>query len=460
MQAFSDTICALLSAPGLAAVSLIRISGPQSFLLAEARFSKAKKFHTSPSHTILHGLWQDRTGTALDEVLVYKFIAPHSYTGEDTVELSCHGNPHLVAKIMTDLLLDCRQAQPGEFTQRAYLNGKLDLIQAEAVHDLIVSGGSKATGTALQQLQGKLTQSLVEILNRIQSARIRIELAIDFSDQDLPLDLTDFASSLRGIIDTAQALAEKSSSGRFIREGIRICLAGAPNSGKSSLFNAFLQEDRALVSPRPGTTRDYLEEQVQLAGYTLIIYDTAGLRESGDEIEQMGISLTHKLIESSDLILFLHDPSSGTSLSGMEAIPGSKLINLVSKVDCLGWNRLPEPEEWQLYLQQNALPNSYIPVSSFLNGGLERLEEAILVRLALPRELPQGVLVTNGRQLAALQRSIEALLKAETAFLSDLGYEFVAFDLIEASSALQEILGTISTEEMLNSIFADFCIGK
>lgn len=460
---FTDTICAPLSAPGQAAVSLIRISGTNAFKLAASRFDHPEKLHANPSHSIIYGSYVSQNGTALDEVLLYKFIAPHSYTGEDTVELSCHGNPLIVARILEDLLLDCRLATPGEFTRRAYLNGKLDLIQAEAVNDLITAEGEKAEATALQQLKGKLTTALTELLERIRQARIRIELAIDFSDQDLPLDLSVFETELSGIIAASEALAEKSRGGKFIREGIRLCLAGAPNAGKSSLFNAFLEEDRALVSPQPGTTRDYLEEHVQLAGYKLIIFDTAGLRLSEDSIEQMGISKTHKLLESADLILYLQDSSStGLSSSAPAGISADdpRLIPLLSKIDLAGFDSLPSAEEWYNYLQSHNLPDNLLPLSTVLEHGLQPLQNEILNRLQLPRELPQGALVTNSRQLAALKRSITSLKESLKAYQSDLGYEFIAFDLIEAASALQEILGTTAGEDMLGEIFSSFCIGK
>lgn len=459
---FTDIICAPLSAPGQAAVSLIRISGTNAFKLAASRFDNPEKLYASPSHSIIYGCYVSKNGTALDEVLLYKFIAPHSYTGEDTVELSCHGNPLIVARILEDLLLDCRLATPGEFTRRAYLNGKLDLIQAEAVNDLITAEGEKAEASALQQLKGKLTTALTELLERIRQARIRIELAIDFSDQDLPLDLSAFETELSGIVAASEALAEKSRGGKFIREGIRLCLAGAPNAGKSSLFNAFLEEDRALVSPQPGTTRDYLEEHVQLAGYKLIVFDTAGLRLSEDSIEQMGISKTHKLLESADLILYLQDSSSALSSSAPAGISADdpRLIPLLSKIDLAGFTSLPPAEEWHKYLQTHDLPENLLPLTTVLERGLEPLHNEILNRLQLPRELPQGALVTNSRQLAALKRSINSLKSALQAHQNDLGYEFIAFDLIEAASALQEILGTTAGEDMLGEIFANFCIGK
>ncbi len=465
MQGFGDTICAPITAPGEAASSLIRISGTRAFEIAESRFRPASKLRNSESHRIIYGIWHDKAGTALDEILIYKFIAPHSYTGEDVIELSCHGNPRLVSQIIEDLLLDCRMATPGEFTRRAYLNGKLDLIRAEAVNDLITASGSKATSSALSQLRGTLTGFLETLLKEIQSCRIKIELAIDFSDQDLPqIDMQGFAAELDTIIEKAERLVEESRSGRYIREGIKICLVGPPNAGKSSLFNAFLRENRALVSPHPGTTRDYLEESVSLAGYNLVIYDTAGLRDASDEVERMGIDRTRELLNNADLVLVLQEPGQAFQIDSQ--IDSRRVLNIITKIDKLGFDSLPTPAELLSRLKERfcdnhtELPQGLIPSSVMLEGGLAAISLEILKRLELPRELPDGPLLTNSRHLAAIRRSIAALHKAREAMQGDLGYEFIAFDLIEATSAISEILGTGSVDDLLGSIFSDFCIGK
>lgn len=462
-----DTICAVISAPGTAAVSLIRISGPEAFQISARHFSKAEKLLSSPSHSVLFGLFLDSEQRELDELLITKFIAPHSYTGEDVLELACHGNPTLVARIMEVLLNSCRLAHPGEFTQRAYLNGKLDLIQAEAVNDLIHAGSSKSSVSALRQLRGQLTDYLGQILERIQNARLRVELAIDFSDQDLPqIDLDKLRADLEELTQKAQDLYSESQNGRFLRDGIKLCLAGAPNVGKSSLFNAFLKSSRAIVSPHPGTTRDYLEESISLFGYTVVIYDTAGLRETSDEIESLGIDRSRELIEASDLVLYLHELSGFTSTT--ELLPGKQVIHIITKIDLLGLPdcvpaRMPSESEWLSFLLSkgfdptNPLP---IPVSTILEGGLTPIKESILKVLKLPRELSEQPQITNSRQLAALGRTITALQRTNQALADKLGFEFIAFDLIEASTALQEILGSISTDDMLGEIFSKFCVGK
>lgn len=454
-----DTICAPLTAPGTAAVSLLRISGPEALQIICRHFSKAEKLRLAPGYSVQHGYFLDAAGKELDEVLVTKFCAPQSYTGEDVLELSCHGNPNLVARVLEVLLQSCRLAQPGEFTQRAYLNGKLDLIRAEAVNDLIHALSSKSSASALNQLSGKLSSHLVQILEAVQNARLRVELAIDFSDQDLPqIDLERLETDLDELTQTAEKLYAQSQNGRFLREGIKVCLAGAPNVGKSSLFNAFLQSSRALVSPHPGTTRDYLEESVSLSGYTLVITDTAGLRETSDELESLGIDRTRELIESSDLLLYLYELP---DFKPTQAFPsGPTVLRLLSKIDLLGYSSMPSNEAWKDFLSSRELPSDLIPVSSLLEGGLEPLKDGILSALQVPRELPDHPQITNSRQLAALARAISNLRRARKALRDGLGYEFLASDLSAASTALQQILGTISTEDMLGEIFANFCIGK
>jgi len=321
------------------------------------------------------------------------------------------------------------------------------------VNDLITASGSKAASSALSQLRGTLTGFLETLLKDIQTCRIKIELAIDFSDQDLPqIDLDAFATELDTIIGKAEKLVEESRSGRYVREGIKICLVGPPNAGKSSLFNAFLRENRALVSPHPGTTRDYLEESVSLAGYSLVIYDTAGLRDASDEVERMGIDRTRELLNSADLVLVLQEPGQSFRIDGL--------------IDSLGFTALPAPADLAGKLKEQfpaiyaVLPDELIPSSVMMDGGLSAISAEILKRLELPRELPEGPMLTNSRHLAAIRRSISALHKAREAMQGNLGYEFIAFDLIEASSAINEILGTGSVDDLLGSIFSDFCIGK
>ncbi|MBW6513127.1 MAG: tRNA uridine-5-carboxymethylaminomethyl(34) synthesis GTPase MnmE [Candidatus Syntrophosphaera sp.] len=461
MHSQSDPICAQISPPGHAAINVLRISGHGSIGIVAQFFQPRAKLLKAPSHRVLRGTFHDREGRALDQVLCTVFRAPLSYTGEDSVEISCHGNPQIASRILQNLLYDARLAEPGEFTLRALLNGKLDLIQAEAVNDLITAKSSKAESAALMQVQGGLSQHLQALLTAITEARLRCELAIDFADQDLPqIDLDDLQERINGILEQAKAMHSEGSQGRYIREGIRVCLAGAPNSGKSSLFNAFLKFNRAIVTPHPGTTRDYLEESVSLRGYTLVLYDTAGLRASSDLTEKEGIDRSRDLMQSADLVLYLVEAGSGPA--SLEEVPlpeaiRTKTLWLSSKYDLVADENGAETNP---KVRDGYSPQAGIPVSVVSPGGLDALQEAILKRFELPLDELDHPLLTNARHLAALERCVSALEKAQLALRKEAGFEFIAFDLITASKALEEILGIVTTDDLLQQIFSSFCIGK
>jgi tRNA modification GTPase len=442
----NDVICARITAAGIAAIAVIRICGKGCIPLVAKYFRPADKLLKAAPNSVIFGTFYDPdSNMALDEVLLSVFHAPKSYTGEDTVELSCHGNPALTDRILTALLSRARLANPGEFTLRAYLNGKMDLSQAEAVNDLILASSSKAETAALMQIKGYLGKHLSELLQDIQDARLRCELAIDFSDQDLPqIDVQDLGWRLANILSTARALQEEGRSGIKLREGIKICLAGAPNSGKSSLFNAFLKQKRAIVTPHPGTTRDYLEESFSLSGYPIVLYDTAGLRDSEDEIEKEGIARSYALIQNADLILYLYEGDFTELPEDWQAFQ-DKLICVAAKAD--------------IYPQRH-IPQGHVESSALCPNGLKALSDAILQRLKLPAVNLEHPLITNVRHLAALSRSISALEAAQAALQQELGWEFIAFELILAVSALEEILGLTPSDELLGRIFDEFCIGK
>ena len=415
----------------------------------------------APSHSLVPGIFHARAGSALDQVLAAVFRAPRSYTGEDSVEISCHGNPRIAARILEELLGEARLARPGEFTLRALLNGKLDLAQAEAVNDLISASGAQAETAALTQLRGLLSRQLRELLEAITDARLRCELAIDFADQDLPLpDMTALQAGVEALLDRARALHSEGAQGRLIREGIRVCLAGPPNSGKSSLFNAFLKYNRALVSPHPGTTRDYLEETVSLQGYALVLYDTAGLRASPDGAEQAGIERSRGLMRAAALVLYLTEILSAPPQPDLTELPPElqdQTIWLASKADLAHAETISQDRN---EAPDGSSPWRRVPVSALAPGGMDALQAAILSKLSLPLAAPDRPLVTNSRHLAALRRCIEGLEGALEALRGGSGFEFAAFELGAASSALEEILGFVSPDDLLERIFSSFCIGK
>lgn len=441
----NDPICALITAPGTAAIAVIRVSGKCAIEAVANFFDKPAKLLNARSQSIVFGTFLDQDAQALDEVLVSVFRAPSSYTGEDVAEISCHGSPQIADKIIATLLTRSRPAKPGEFTLRAFLNGKMDLSRAEAVNDLINAGSSKAAMAALMQVKGYLGRHLRTLLEEITDARLRCELAIDFADQDLPqIDLEDLRQRIQGILQKATNLYDEGSHAIKLREGVRICLAGAPNAGKSSLFNAFLKQNRAIVTPHPGTTRDYLEEAFSLSGYPIVLWDTAGLRESEDSIEQEGISRSHELMRMADIILFLYEGDSPQLSSDMLEL-SKKIIYVASKADLYPMKKI-DPE--------------HVSVSVQGVDGLRALSERILKFLHLPTEIQERPLVTNARHLAALQLCTESLKQALDALAMDAGFEFIAGDLIHASSALEDILGVVPTDELLGRIFDNFCIGK
>ncbi len=467
-----DDIVALATPPGHGALAVVRISGSKALVIVSQFFDKPGKILRSHSHKALHGIFLDENKEELDEVVCTIFRQPHSYTGEDVVEISCHGNPQIVNRILGVLLKHARLAQPGEFTLRAFLNGRIGLSQAEAVDDLINARTQLSSKAALAQLQGKLYQWITPLLEVISNIRIRFEMAIDFADQDLPPLNEDAAEKDFALIvqQMQQALSE-GKGGKFIRDGIRICLTGAVNVGKSSLFNAFLQEDRAIVTPHPGTTRDYLEEMVSLCGYPAVIYDTAGIRDSGDEIENIGISQSRRIVDNADIILHVFDPYGLTELTMRSDDP--RCILVLNKCDLLGFAAMPDEDTWHNYIQSEynthifgamergaGLQRSLVPSSTILDKGLDPLIVAILNKLALPMERQDSPLITNTRHLNAIANALDAVQNAWQTHRDGLGYELVALDLMRAADHLGEIVGIVTTDDMLDRIFSNFCIGK
>jgi tRNA modification GTPase len=463
----NDTIAAPATPAGSSALAVIRVSGSESVSLVSDIFSERDKLLQAEGYQAVYGFIRN-SEEIIDEVICLVLRNPHSYTGEDMVEISGHGNPDLTNRIMQLLYRSCRPAEPGEFTFRAFMNHKLDLAQAEAVNDLIQARTSKAETAALNQLKGKLSEEVASLVTELSDCRLKFELSIDFADQDLPeLDLEEVRKRLDAVFVKLQALVENGKQGRILRDGFTVCLSGAPNVGKSSVFNKFLEENRALVTPIPGTTRDYLQEWLSLDGYPVKLIDTAGLRETRSKIEKLGIDRTKELIAKADLVVTLTDPD---TLKGECQIlsDNGKTQNLcvLNKVDLLGFDKLPDGTDWHKYLKgsrfklESASAGHLIPCSANLADGIATLRQQIISRISLPDLQPSSVLVTNTRHLAALEKAVESLSKALEGIANQAGYEFIAFDIIESVSHLSEITGAITTDEMLEKIFSSFCIGK
>jgi tRNA modification GTPase len=463
----TDTITAIATPAGTSALSVIRVSGTDAISGVSRVFSLPKKLLNAEGYKAVHGYIQDGS-EVIDEVVCLVFRTPHSYTGEDMVEISGHGNPDLTSRILQLLLSSFRMAEPGEFTFRAFMNHKLDLAQAEAVSDLIHAQTAKAGTAALNQLKGNLSNEISALVLSLADCRIRFELSIDFADQDLPeLDLSAVRKELEAISARLGEMLQSGRQGRILRDGFSVCLSGAPNVGKSSVFNRFLAENRAIVTPVPGTTRDYLEEWLSLDSYPIRLIDTAGLRDTQDVVEKLGIDRTREIIGKADLVILMTDPGTlDNTCCNPDAAYAEKTLCVLNKTDLLGFDKLPETAEWNSYLKSSRFASKIfsnvqlIPCSTVLEDGIGLLRQQIVSRIALPDLQPSTILVTNTRHLAAIERSLASLDKALEAITLSAGYEFIAFDLIEAISALSEITGAITTDAMLERIFSSFCIGK
>ncbi|MDT8325414.1 MAG: tRNA uridine-5-carboxymethylaminomethyl(34) synthesis GTPase MnmE, partial [Bacteroidota bacterium] len=456
-DAGQESIAAIATPPGTAGIAVLRISGAGAIDIAASLFD-GTDLRSAPTHTVHHGFVRDREGGLLDEVLVTVFRAPRSYTGEDSVEISCHGGS-VVSKRVLQRVLDegVRHAEPGEFTRRAFLNGKMDLSQAEAVADLIHAQTDEAHRASLQQLEGRLSRYVSDIRDRLMHAAGMLELSLDFVEDDVEfLSAAEIAELLAEAERQLRRALDSYAEGRIIRDGARIALVGAPNVGKSSLLNHFLGMRRAIVTDLPGTTRDYIEEAVLLHGEYVRLIDTAGLRSSEDVIEQEGIAISRETLRSADIVCLLADARQGydgcASMHAQlaEESDRGEVLLVFNKSD------LMEPAT-------AAALESHGAVISVLRG--DGLAQLSLRLAALARDLRGGseqgsVLVTNVRHADCLRRGIAALEQARDAASAGMTEEVLAAELRRSIDALGEIIGAVTTDDILNSIFSRFCIGK
>jgi len=456
----NDTIVAISTALGEGALAVVRLSGPQAFAIADQVFQGAAKPGQSESHRALHGhLMNPESGGALDEVVLTVFKAPHSYTGEDMIEVSCHGGwvvPQRVLELF--LKLGACPASPGEFTQRAYLNSKMDLAQAEAVADLIRSKTDLARKAALSQLEGSLSQEVSALREGTLDLLTKTEAALEFPEEEgvPPPDRKVLAASAHSLAGRISSLLSTFQEGKFLREGATVAIVGKTNVGKSSLFNALLKESKAIVTETPGTTRDVIEGWLSLKGLPVLLSDTAGIREPGDVVEQEGVLRSKKSIEKADLVLFVLDSSrelTSEDLSIVEEMRSKQAIAILNKCD------LP-PKLSQRQISAATSIQVILSTSALHGTGLDSLKEAIFRLLASSPGNDEKVLVTNVRHAHALSLAKGSLAQAEEALKQGLSEEFLALELREALSALGEITGETTTEEVLSRIFSTFCVGK
>ena len=452
-----QTICALATSVG-GALGVIRVSGNDAIDIVDRAFKapKSKKLHALPPQTVQYGHIVDEGEQTIDEVLVTCFRAPHSYTGENSVEISCHGSAYILNEVLKLLVrLGCRQAQPGEFTQRAFLNGKMDLSQAEAVADLIAAANRASAQLALGQLRGHFSGELAALRDKLLHITSLIELELDFSDQDVTFadrqELQALAEEIRTKIAT---LATSFETGRAIKAGISVAIVGKTNVGKSTLLNRLLKEERAIVSDIHGTTRDVIEDTIQINGINFRFIDTAGIRKTSDEIESLGIERTYQKLTEAAIVLWVIDKA--PTLSEIEEMDahtrGKRLIVVSNKTDAqsfafptFSWTEQP----------------TFVSVSAKFNTNIETLETCIYNAANIPEIHENDVIVTNVRHYEALSQALAGIQRVLEGIALDLSGDLLAEDLRQCLHFLAEITGgSITSNEVLGNIFKHFCIGK
>ena len=444
------TICALATAPG-GALGIIRISGPQALEILSRVFTK--DLSKAEPNTIHYGHIKDGA-EIIDEVMVSIFRAPRSYTGEDSAEISCHGSRYILNKVLELLVQNgCRMAGPGEFTQRAYLNGKMDLSQAEAVADLIASSNKATHDIALNQLRGHFSSELSRLREQLLKLTSLLELELDFSDHE-DLEFADRSEllELSKIIDNhILRLASSFETGQALKNGIPVAIIGKTNVGKSTLLNRLLKDDRAIVSDIHGTTRDTIEDTIDIHGVTFRFIDTAGIRQTTDEIEQIGINRTYAAIEKARIILWLIDaePSTEDINALIQRTENKKLIVLKNKSDKTDNN------------SYNLLNLPFIAISAKFGTGIEALEQAIYEAADIPALTENDIIVTNVRHYDALVRAHDSIMRVIDGLHNQLSGDLLSEDLRQAIDTLSEITGgQITPNEVLGNIFKHFCVGK
>ena len=459
----TDTIAAVATPTGEGAIAVVRVSGSDALRIAGRVFRGPESLEKVPTHTVHHGLISSPQGEEIDEVLATVFRGPHSYTGEDSVEISCHGGVLVTQKVLGAILdAGCRQAEPGEFTRRAFLNGKMDLSRAEAVASLIASTSNRAHRASLEQLKGRLAGSIGEIREEMIGLCALLEVDLDFSEEGLEVIGRD--DTRRKIADTRNRLvqmAETFKSGRIYRDGLVVVIAGRPNVGKSSLFNALLRENRAIVTPVAGTTRDYLEESISVGGLLVRLTDTAGLREAEGPAEQEGILRSKRSVERADVVMVVDDPAKGSSsvkdLLRDFALGSEQAVVVVrNKIDLL-----TGVEPHSIRFSEGPYHGNEVWLSAKSGEGVQLLAN-VLAETVKKENLSahEGVLITNQRHWSALSAAAQALGAALQSLESGAANELAAFDVRESIATLSEITGEITSEDVLNSIFGHFCIGK
>jgi tRNA modification GTPase len=447
-----DTIVALATPAGVGAISVVRISGPQAFSAVDKIFFGKGRIENAASHTLHYGNIKNQEGEHIDDVLVSIFRTPNSYTGEDSIEISTHGNPIIIQKIIELLISisEVRLAEPGEFTKRAFLNSRIDLAEAEAVADIINSRTEASFRGARNQLDGILSKKVNDLRSQLLNSSSFIELELDFAEEDIEfVNQDELLKKIDSIIIEIDTLLESYEFGKVIRDGVNVAIVGRTNVGKSSLLNYVLKESRAIVSEIPGTTRDIIREEVSINGILFRLFDTAGIRVSEDTIEKEGILRGQEVVRNSDIVIFLEDIRQGESkdlfIDLLKLTNSDKIIKVLNKID-LGVSSEKEYD---------------VKISAKTGEGIDLLFEKLKEKTVGTKSYTEKTaIVTNLRHHNCLKKSRENLINARESILKKMSGEFISVDLRNAEMNLAEIIGEVTSDDILNNIFMKFCIGK
>lgn len=456
-----DTIAAISTPIGEGGIGIVRISGQRALEIAKGvlRSAKGLPFDHLLDHRLYYGnVINPETDQFIDEALFFYARKPHSFTAEDTVEIQAHGGVLGVSKILEAVLKNgARLAEPGEFTKRAFLNGRIDLVQAESIIDLIRAKSEKAHQIALKQLTGQATKQIQQLEEALYHILISIEAVLDFPEEGIPEPQKEkLLEQIKEIINSFQKLLANADEGRKIRDGLMVVIAGRPNVGKSSLLNAFLEEERAIVTEIPGTTRDVIEAQLQLEGTLIRLIDTAGIRETANPIERMGIKKAEEYLGQADLIIFILDSSKTLTEEDRmiaEKVRGRRVLKVLNKTDL--------PQKLNIEELNPALPGDYVRLSLLTKEGLDVLKRKIVELVGLGAlQIDDRPLLSRIRHKQALEKGLQALVNVQQGLETGLSEDLLAVDLRSSLEALGEITGKKVSDEVIHGIFAQFCIGK
>ena len=458
-----DTICALATANGIGAIGIIRVSGNQSFEIVNKIF-EGKNLEKVDSHTVHYGFIKDKDET-IDEVMISVFHAPKTFTTENSVEISFHGSPYIGKKILEILIKNgARMAKAGEFTMRAFMNGRIDLSQAESIADLIASENEASRKVALNQLKGGISNEISFLRNDLLNFTSLIELELDFAEEDVEFaDRTALKSLLYKIEDKLNSLIESFQYGNAIKNGTAVAIIGKPNAGKSTLLNALLKEERAIVSNIAGTTRDTIEEILHIKGHAFRLIDTAGLRETADEIEAIGVKKAKEKVENAEILVYLADAGTEDLSEDVEMIKSLlrddlKLIICATKIDEVVPTHYEKLE--QIFRNNISTDFDFIKISAVENQNIQDLKNELSSYVEHLKSEEGNVVITNQRHYEALRKSLNSVKQVDEAVSSQITTELLAYELRNALEYLGEISGEFSNDEVLGNIFSKFCIGK